>query len=158
MFFCCLARHRFPLQSPAMSLRERGPIEKHAGSKMLLVRAHQCSVFPRWMACQWRVEMGFVWAVGQSCVGTDNGWQADVKARECTQGSSSVMLWRSWKSIPFIYTSICSSLNTYAYFFTFLPYYLFNFYFGYAWFLVTLVCYHCSVIKCSNYLAIWFPK
>lgn len=29
--------------------------------------------FPHWMACQWWVEMGFVWEVGLSCVGPDNG-------------------------------------------------------------------------------------
>lgn len=48
--------------------------------------------FPHWMACQWRVEMGFVWEVGLSCVGPDNGWRADVNSRECIQGSSSGVL------------------------------------------------------------------
>ena len=48
--------------------------------------------FPHWMACQWRVEMSFVWEVGLSCVGPDNGWRADVNSRECIQGSSSGVL------------------------------------------------------------------
>lgn len=48
--------------------------------------------FPHWMACQWRVEMGFVWEVGLSSVGPDNGWRADVNSGECIQGSSSGVL------------------------------------------------------------------
>lgn len=58
--FCAVfARHRFPLQSPAMSLGERGPIEKRTGYKMLLVRAHQCCVFP----AEWLVSEGWRWAL-----------------------------------------------------------------------------------------------
>lgn len=55
--------------------------------------------FPHWMACQWRVEMGFVWEVGLSCVRPDNGWRAHVNSGECIQGSSSGVLWSFWKKI-----------------------------------------------------------
>lgn len=57
--------------------------------------------FPHWMACQWRVEMGFVWEVGLSCVRPDNGWRAHVNSGECIQGSSSGVLWSFWKKYSF---------------------------------------------------------
>lgn len=75
--------------------------------------------FPHWMACQWRVEMGFVREVGLSCVRPDNGWRAHVNSGECIQGSSSGVLRSVWKNIPFIYSQAllsCFSLDVSALF------------------------------------------
>lgn len=58
-FVCCFANYRFPLQSLAMSLGERGPIEERTGYKMLVVRAYQCYVFPT----EWLVSEGWRWAL-----------------------------------------------------------------------------------------------
>lgn len=80
--------------------------------------------FPRWMACQWRVEMGFVWEVGPGCVGPDNGWRADVNSRECIQGSSSGVLESFWNFLLFIYSQallspfqLCSAFSPNQFFF-----------------------------------------
>lgn len=77
------------------SCHESGRVRAYWKTDRLQNAASQCPSmlrFPRWMACQWRVEMGFVWEVGLSCVGPDKGWRADVNYRECIQGSSSGVL------------------------------------------------------------------
>ena len=96
-----------------------GPIETRTGYKTLLVRAHQCCVFPaEWLVSGgWR--WGFVREVGLSCAGPDNGWRADVNSRRVHSGFIICRVYESfWIFLPFIYSqALLSSLSSDFFFF-----------------------------------------
>lgn len=91
-----------------------GPIETRTGYKTLLVRAHQCCVFPaEWLVSGgWR--WGFVREVGLSRAGPDNGWRADVNSRRVHSGFIICRVYESfWIFLPFIYSqALLSSLSS----------------------------------------------
>lgn len=67
--------------------------------------------FPQWMACQWRVEMGFVWEVGLHCVEARQ-W---VESRcQLLRGHSGFIIWCVIKLLKKIFLSsipkLCSAL------------------------------------------------
>lgn len=83
---CCHTDHKMTDNVMEPCFYESGRVRHYWKMDRLQNAASQgpsMMCFSHWMACQYWMEMGFVWEVRWSSVGPDNEWRADVKSAEC---------------------------------------------------------------------------